>query len=349
MKKAVLFYVATILIAMPVMAQEAEKSGKTYTVKKGDTLWDISGEFLNDPFKWPTIWDQNNEQIMDPHWIYPGQVIIIRPAEEKKVEEAPPAPPAEKAEVKEVPKVEEAPKVEEPKVEEAPKVEVPPAPPTLYYPGIDKTGFIVPDGVAVLGKIIDSKEDRVLLSSGDEVYINIGEDKGAKTGSRYSIYRKEAPIYHPVSRKLVGHRVDILGIVEVEKTHEKISEGRIVASYDAISKGDKLTEFEQIPDKIEIKKGEAPAEALIIANGKGSVEIAEGDIVFLDKGKNAGIEAGNTLLVSIPGRVTEGHMIPPEDVGRLLVLSARDELSTALVIGTKKSFHVGDRVRTERP
>lgn len=355
MKKIVLPFAVAMLVSVPLMAQDTEKEqpkeevGETYTVIKGDTLWDISGKVLKDPFKWPELWDKN-PKIKDPHWIYPGDVLIILPSGEIKKTVVEAAPPPATEPVKELPVVEAAPPPVEEKAPEAPPTPLPvETKKTLRYPGIEAIGFIVSNGSAPIGRIIGSKEEKVMQSYGDVVYIDIGEDKGAKKGETYTIYRKETPLYHPISKKLLGHMVEVLGVVEVERTHEKVSEGRISASYDAISKDNAVTKLEPVTSEIEVKKGKSSLDALIIANRKGTIDMAEGDIVFLDKGKRAGVETGNSLTVYVPGDSLkkEGLSLPPDDVGRLLVLSTQEDTAMALVIGSKKPIHIGDKARMD--
>ncbi len=70
---------ATVLLclALAPLAAEAQGTGRTHTVKRGDTLWDLAQTYLGDPFKWPEIYRRNTTTVADPNLIYPDQVIVI--------------------------------------------------------------------------------------------------------------------------------------------------------------------------------------------------------------------------------------------------------------------------------
>ena len=77
MKKTIPLLIALTvfcLSSLQVWAQDEEVV--VHTVKKGDTLWDISNMYLKTPWSWPLVWS-NNENITNPHLIYPGDKVII--------------------------------------------------------------------------------------------------------------------------------------------------------------------------------------------------------------------------------------------------------------------------------
>src|SRR5262245_7490611 len=61
-----------------------------YTVKAGDTLSAIAAQSMKNPRLWPQLWEQN-EHIVNPHWIYPNDKILIKPV--TQITEAVPPPP----------------------------------------------------------------------------------------------------------------------------------------------------------------------------------------------------------------------------------------------------------------
>ena len=64
------------------------ETGLYYTVKNGDTLWDLSERFSDSPYYWPDLWSENN-QIANPHLIYPGQRIRLYRRSDIEQTEAP--------------------------------------------------------------------------------------------------------------------------------------------------------------------------------------------------------------------------------------------------------------------
>src|SRR5512139_1291701 len=118
--KFMLIFVFLFFLPMFLMAQEKQEGDELYTIKRGDTLWDISSKFLKDPFLWPKLWERN-PYITNPHWIYPGNPIrlsAIEPVKEEKpktvAEEKPKEEKVKEEKPKEVVKEPEIKKVEPP-------------------------------------------------------------------------------------------------------------------------------------------------------------------------------------------------------------------------------------------
>ncbi len=91
----VIICLSLALVIVPFAS--ADDNNRTYTVKKGDTLWDICNMFYSDPFLWPALWALNQDQLTNPHWISVGDELIIFDEEVLKKKAAEMAPAIAKA------------------------------------------------------------------------------------------------------------------------------------------------------------------------------------------------------------------------------------------------------------
>ncbi len=257
-----------------------------YVVKKGDTLWDISGMFLSQPWRWPEVW-KGNPQIEDPHLIYPGDVIRLSYVDGKPFLTASgPGMVVSGRNVKLSPVVREHEKDE--------------AIPTIP---IDVIKHFLARPIVVDGKDIDgwpyvigSQNDHLVASSGIKVYVR-GMEDGYNEG-RYSIYRKGNAYVsnRGEESEVLGYEALYIGDAEISKMGDPAT-GIISSAKREILKGDRLvreSEGEIDTDFIpRSPSGEMNGNILSVVDGVS--EIGQYQVVVIDIGMRDGIEKGNVL------------------------------------------------------
>jgi hypothetical protein len=278
MKKTAGFCFITVLIlsfsfSLSPLAQEKKEAENVYSIKQGDTLWDISSKFLKDPLLWPKLW-QRNPYITNPHWIYPGQLIHLSPLEDlKKVEETRRQEEPKKVEVEEKPKGEVPKKVEveeKPKeavvVAEVKKVEPPPiekkveavaeAKPVMrkreVLPEIKSAGFLSDINFRGIGIILDSKEGKNLMSQGDIVYLAFKTSKPIVVGDKYTVFRISEVERYPSGNQNMVRKYNITGNVQIIDQHGNFFTARVIEAFDAILIGDLIQPY--VKEKMEAEE-----------------------------------------------------------------------------------------------
>jgi len=243
--------VLSFFFALSPSAQEKKEGEEIYTIKSGDTLWDISAKFLKDPFLWPKLW-QRNPYITNPHWIYPGRPILltpITPLEEVKKEEPP-----------KVVKEPEVKKVEPPSVpvEKKPEVvaEVKPVAPIekkpTVFPEIRSAGFISDIEYRGIGIILDSKEGKNLFAEGDIVYLAFKTKEPILIGNKYTVFRASEDIRYPGKEKKIGKKYNILGNIQIIDQQGNFFTAKIIEAFDGMVKGDLIQPY--LKEKMEIEE-----------------------------------------------------------------------------------------------
>ncbi|BDG05926.1 LysM peptidoglycan-binding domain-containing protein [Anaeromyxobacter oryzae] len=340
----------------------------TYTVRPGDTLWDLSGRFLNNPWYWPKIWSYNPD-ITNPHWISPGNVLKFYPSAEEAPGRVQPVDAA-------APVAEAEPEEEEPRT--APALESfsradinapikPVEPDGVAVAGPFKIGyvppkqlmarhdtFVTPRELDESGAIKAAFDEKLMLTTLDRAYATFKQAAPVQKGETYVIYKTERTIQHPVTKELFGYQSVILGAAKVVAVDDKAVTLVITAANDPIERGAMLGPWtERFFRPVARKPNGRDLEGLIIASPVDVLtQFAEHQVVFIDRGTADGVEEGNVFNVVRSGDLSGRHpntvpndpSLPKETVGDLLVIDAREHASAALVTRSLSELLIGDHV-----
>jgi hypothetical protein len=281
-----------LLLATPALADTLklqENAPETYVVVKGDTLWDISGRFLKDPWRWPQIWNLNREEIKNPHWIYPGDLIVLdRSGKEPRLSLV-------RGDQNGMQTVKLSPGV---RTTEIGSDAIPAIPIRVIHPFLSQPRVVPLGALDDAPYILGTNAERVVLGSGDEAFAT-----GGKEGVRnWNVLRPGKELYDPETNEVLGYEVEYLGDARtlVEGAPQKI---RITQSVQEILPRDKLVEaadsstFEYMPHA-----PEGQVNGRIISAYGGMSDSGRYQTVVINRGSRDGLEAGHVLAVYREGQ-----------------------------------------------
>jgi len=323
-----------------------------YTVKTGDTLWDISKVFLRDPWYWPEIW-YVNPQVENPHLIYPGDVLkLVYIDGQPRVTVGDRGGPTESGGGKRL----------SPQVRREPLSQAITAIPYDVIAGfMGRPTLLDGDQVKKAPYVVALRDGHVIGATGNEIYAKgIGS---AAADSRYSVIHVEEKLYDPETRDLLGYSGLYVGSGPVATTGDPAKLLLTDSAREALQ-GDKL-----FPESVDVNVDfvpHAPASdinARVIAV-RDHTRMGTFQVIALNRGQRAGLEPGHVLAISQAGSVvrdsyskggmsattsTRGHgkavQLPDERIGLAMVFKAFDRMSYALVMETSHEIRQGDLAR----
>ncbi len=334
---------ASVLLCLSTPAL-TDTGDRVHVVVKGDTLWDISTQYLYDPFLWPQVWNVNRG-IENPHLIYPGQEILIPSMAmipPPKIVEAKPVLPPPPPPVVETKMPVEPPPAPEP---EAKPVPIPEVITHRLIQALSTYGFIIDEKEFGIGTISSMEENRMLISTGQKVYVTTPEEAPLEVDRTYSIVRIYDEVRHPRTGKKVGYLARILGDLSVVAANKELSTAMIGDVYQEIRLGDKVMEHVQYvtwhrKEKDEIEPG---LEGYVLAHSEGRELMGKGDVLFLDMGTNHGLGTGDVLSV-IADKSPETTGVPDEVIGQVEIVVPREKSSVAKVTESYREIALGAKV-----
>ena len=287
MKKAIISLILLLTPALPALAADAgalkEDAPDRYTVVPGDTLWGISGRFLKDPWKWPELFKMNQDQIKNPHRIYPGNVLVL----DRSAQEAQLRLLQDQANT-----VKLSPKV---RAESLASREIPTIQPSAIEAFLSKPLVVGQTELEGAARITATQENRVAIGTGNTAYAQgLTKDKGEV----WQVFRRGDALVDPDTKETLGYEAVYLGDARVLKFAEQ-STVEIVKSTQEIYVGDRLLPVSKTPPTFAYTP-RAPQKSLRghIVSAYGSVnEVGPTSIIALSKGSKDGLEVGHVLAI----------------------------------------------------
>ncbi len=245
---------------------EGNLNSDNHTVRKGDTLWGICDYYFRNPYQWPRIWSYN-PQIQNPHWIYPGDLIHLRsggvlPSTNPATQTTGPSMIDKRRQV---------------------------VPDTIF---LRDQGFIDDTDKDNWGEVSGAGVDKMFLTDTDEIYMHVAEGHDPKVGQELTVFR-------PIKAVPGGRLIQLQGSVRVDRWDPKTrtARGQISETIDVIERGARIGPVGRKFNVVPPVRNDAELKAAIIASIYPHNFYGQNQVVFINKGHEDGIRAGNRLFI----------------------------------------------------
>ncbi len=338
MKKQILGLLGACLLFSQTMAEQAQVRDDypdSHTVVKGDTLWDISGTFLSNPWMWPEIWHVN-PQIANPHLIYPGDIVkLIYLDGQPRLN------------------IDRSNRV----VRLSPKARVIEHNEAISAIPLDEINNflsrsrIVDKGVLESAPhVVAGKAKRVVSGKGDTLYARGDFDSNVPV---YGIYRKGETYIDPDTHEMLGVQALDIASGKMRALDDDIATLLMTRTTEEVRVGDRLLveESRAIDSSFFPSAPSVEIDATIIAVEGGVSQVGKMDVVIINRGERDSLAVGNVLAVFKRGdRIKDrvrGDLVtlPDERAGLVMVFRTFEKLSLGLVLEAESPLAIKDRVR----
>ncbi len=334
--------------------QRAIAVPSVHVVRKGDTLWDLCDTYYQNPWGWPKVWSYN-PQVVNPHWIYPGDQIRLRDPNDPNTQQRELAAASTPGGTSR---------------NRAGRVPLS----TVF---LRDQGFLGDPKRDVWGELAGAVEDQMLLSDGNHVYLLMRPGVTLKPGQELTLFTPiRKPDDVPGARKPPGEIVSVKGTIKIDQFNPKtrVARGEVIESLDVIERGFKVGPVGRRFDVVAPKKATKSVQARVLTSVYPHEVLGQHQLLFLDHGSEDGYEPGTRLFVLRQGdtwrssltvasgmlkdrvriesskRVDvertptagEDKQFPTEVVAELRVLRVEKYSSLAFVIETRREIEPGD-------
>lgn len=340
MKKLLCGLLAFVMLSLVHVQAETRKDNlllrndhpQEYVVVKGDTLWHISGRFLQSPWKWPEVWGVN-PQVDNPHLIYPGDVIYLTWVDGKP-----------RLGVRRDSGI-------YPRARVSPLEHAIPAIPLRDIISFLNDNRVMSENLLKAAPyVLGGRGERIISGAGDRIYArgSLLEDQ-----RRQGVYRAANEYKDPDTEEFLGFEMVKIADADVAAQSEDVISLDIVKSHKEVRVLDRVvpTEEVRIQSVFYPKPSPEGVEGKILSVLSGVRDAGQFNVVALNRGAREGLDAGQVFAIYRRGErikdpVTKEFVtLPQERSGELMVFKVFEKVSYGLIMQSTDVVSIGDELR----